>query len=249
MPETVQAVTGSAPATAAQPFKFQTSLVLQESTGLRASTLGTLARLLRSVPDSSIYYHTHYFVLQHHYLTPEPTNDFAYWVAQVLGEEPLGELLASIDILEHASLQSLRDALAGTIERYLQQYRVARLKFVSEGEEFFFLKSVHVVAPTPYTASTLSEFAHALEHISIHSLYFHIFDARLRVGRSTNDFALWLSEQLGLKALGEDVSRLDPYAYSLDTLRAILLSLVRKEMDRHSPCPPSPSTNPSSAAA
>ena len=212
-------------------FQFYTSLILQESTGLRASTLSTLAKLLRTVPDSCIYYHTHHFLLQHHYLTPEPTNDFAYWVTEVLGEEPLGELLASIDILEHASLQSLRQALAGTVEKYLTEAPTAHLRFVSEGEEFFFVKSVHVVMPTPYRASTLGEFAHALEHVSVRSLYFHIFDARLRVGRPTNDFAIWIADQLGLKALGENISRLDPYIHTLDTLRAILLSLIRQELD------------------
>src|SRR3990167_3016973 len=114
------AVTVAKTGTGPQPFRFFTSLVLQESTGLRASTLPVLVKLLREVPEACIYYHTHQFLLQHHYLSPEPTNDFAYWVAEILGEEPLGELLDSIDIMEHASLQSLREALAGTIERYLE---------------------------------------------------------------------------------------------------------------------------------
>jgi hypothetical protein len=225
------ALTAARSSTRPTTFQFYTSLVLQESTGLRASTLSTLAKLLRTVPDSCIYYHTHHFLLQHHYLTPEPTNDFAYWVTEVLGEEPLGELLASIDILEHASLQSLRQALAGTVETYLTETPTAHLRFVSEGEEFFFVKSVHVIMPTPYMASNLEEFAHALEHVSVRSLYFHIFDVRLRVGHPTNDFAIWIAGQLGLKTLGESISRLDPYIHTLDTLRAILLSLIRQELD------------------
>lgn len=215
-----------------KPFRFYTSLILQESTGLRAATLPMLLKLLRTVPESSIYHHTHQFLLQHHYLTPEPSNDFAYWVSEVLGEEALGERLASIDILEHATLQSLREALVGAIEAYLTDHPTARLKFVSEGEEFFFAKSRHVIMPTRYTASTLTEFAQALSRISIHSLYFHIFDARLRVGHPTNDFAIWLHEQLGLEELAADIVTLDPYAHTLETLRSILLALVRHELDR-----------------
>ena len=218
-------------ARATHPFRFCTSLTLQESTGLRAATLPALAKLLRTVPESSVYHHTHFFLLQHHYLTPEPTNDFAYWVTHVLGEEPLGELLASIDIMEHPSLQSLREALAVTVEQYLGANPPARLKFVSPGEEFFFLKSIQVIVPTHQIVSTLEDFAQALERVSIRSLYHHIFDARLRLNNPTNDFARWVTEQLELTTLGESLSRLDPYAHTLETLRAIILSLIHQELE------------------
>ncbi|PIQ84750.1 MAG: hypothetical protein COV75_00480 [Candidatus Omnitrophica bacterium CG11_big_fil_rev_8_21_14_0_20_63_9] len=215
-----------------RPFRFYTSLILQESTGLRAATLAVLLKLLRTVPESCIYHHTHFFLLQHNYLIPEPTNDFAYWIAEVLGEEGLGELLASMDILEHRTLASLREALIETIDRYVQEHPTARLRFVGEGEEFFFIKAVHVIVPTRFQASTLEEFAYALEHVSPASLYFHMFDARLRVGERANDFAVWLSQQLGLAELGESVAGLDPYGHTLEALRAILLGLVREELRR-----------------
>lgn len=233
MEEQAHLTTAQQPTTAGpQPFHFQTSLILQESTGLRAATLPQLAKLLREVPESCVYHHTHYFLLQHHYLTPEPTNDFAYWVTEILGEERLGELLASIDTMEYARLDALREALAGTIEQYLGYHPTAHLKFASEGEEFFFLKAVHVVMPTDLTAATLEEFAKALEQVSIHSLYFHIFDARLRLGHPTNDFSVWLGEQLGLKDLAQRVALLNPYAHTLETLRLRLLALVRRELDQ-----------------
>ena len=215
---------------AIKSFRFQTSLVLQESTGLRASTLPLLVKLLRSVPDASIYYHTHYFLLQHNYLTPEPTNDLAYWVTHVLGEVRLGEQLASIDTMAHVNLTTLREELATTIEQYLETSPTSHLRFVAEGEEFFFMKAVHIILPTPYTASTLLEFAQGLERVSIGSLYFHIFDARLRLGQPTNDFAQWFTEQLGLSRLAEIVAKLDPYSYSLEMLRSTLLTLMREEL-------------------
>jgi len=217
------------------PFRFSRSFILQEATGLRAATLPQLVGLLRTVPDGCIYYHTHYFLLSHHYLTPEPTNDFAYWVSEILGEEPLGEQLVGLDIMEHSTLQSLREALATTIDAYLARSPTARLRFASEGEEFFFIKAIHVIMPTAYQASTLAEFAQALSQVSLHSLYFHIFDARLRVGRPSNDFAIWLDEQLGLKGLAENVARLDPYAHTLETLRSLLCALLRHEIDRQPP--------------
>jgi len=211
------------------PFRFSTSFTLQEATGLRAATLPQLVTLLKKVPEGCLYYHTHYFLLTHHYLTPEPTNDFAYWVHEVLSEEALGEQLASLDIMAHTTLEGLRETLVNTIEAYLAQHPTARLKFVSEGEEFFFVKSLHVIMPTRHQASTLPEFLQALSQISIHSLYFHIFEARLRIGHPTNDFAIWFDEQLGLKELAERVATLDPYAQTLEALRSILISLIQQE--------------------
>lgn len=213
------------------PFRFFTSFTLQEATGLRAATIPQLAALLKKVPEGCLYYHTHYFLLTHHYLTPEPTNDFAYWISEVLKEEPLGEQLASLDIMAHATLEGLRETLVNTIEAYLARTPTARMKFASEGEEFFFVKSLHVIMPTRYQASTLAECVDALSQISIHSLYFHIFEARLRIGHPTNDFTLWF-EQWGLKELAERVATLDPYGQTLEALRSVLTSLVRQELAR-----------------
>jgi len=214
------------------PFRFFTSFTLQEATGLRAATIPQLVALLKKVPEGCLYYHTHYFLLTHHYLTPEPTNDFAYWISEVLKEEALGEQLASLDIMAHATLEGLRETLVSTIEAYLARTPTARMKFASEGEEFFFVKSLHVIMPTRYQASTLAECVDALSQIGIHSLYFHIFEARLRIGHPTNDFALWF-EQWGLKELAERVATLDPYGQTLEALRSVLISLVRQELARH----------------
>ena len=64
------------------------------------------------------------------------------------------------------------------------------------------------------------------------SLYFHIFDARLRLGGPTNDFARWFRDALGLPELAERVSGFDPYAHRLSALRALLLDVVRTHLSR-----------------
>lgn len=221
--------------TAGAPFTFCTSYILQEATGLRAATLPQLARLLREVPEQCIYHHTHYFLLVHHYLSPEPANDLAYWVTEVLGEEPLGELLASIDTMQFASLADLREAFVQTIEEYLKRHPLTQFKFASEGEEFFFVKSLRLVLPTGVTASTLEGFAEALKRVSIYTLYYHIFDARLRLGRPTNDFAVWLEQRFGPIELVKEVAALDPYAHNLEALRSLLISLVQQALPHADP--------------
>ena len=85
--------------------------------------------------------------------------------------------------------------------------------------------------PIPYTVGTLEEFADALESVSIRSLYFHIFDARLRLGTASNDFALWIDQQLGLNHLAKEIAQLDPYAHTLEALRSLVLSLIRPHLD------------------
>jgi hypothetical protein len=215
---------------AVRPFQFYTSLILQESAGVRAATLPGLLKALRAVPDACIYHHTHHFVFQHQYLTPSPTNDFAYWTREVLREVELGERLAAIDTMDYFNLATLRQALVEAIEGYLKQSAAAHLRFAAEGEEFFFVKSVRVVMPTPLVAGSLEEFAELLGRISLRSLYYHIFDARLRLGGPTNDFARWVGEQFGLEGLAASLARLDPYAYTLEDVRQIMGRLLRRHI-------------------
>ncbi|MDP2954245.1 MAG: DUF5752 family protein, partial [Chloroflexota bacterium] len=139
---------------AKEPFHFYSRVHLKELTGLRAKDLQELANILKTAPDSVVYYHTHQFLEEHQYLTPEPANDFALWVRDALGDEALGERLAALDTFEFNTLGTLRDRLVSIIEEHLalalhhpDQHRVA-----VEGREFHFIKSVSVVSPTPYLA-------------------------------------------------------------------------------------------------
>lgn len=57
---------------AKKPFRFFDRAYLKELTGLKARSLKELAEILKNVPDTVIYYHTHHFLEEHHYLTPSP---------------------------------------------------------------------------------------------------------------------------------------------------------------------------------
>src|SRR3954471_11461469 len=109
-----------------QPFRFVTHLTLTELTGRRARDLLDLLRHLKAVPLSVIYYHTHHFLERHHYLTPSPPNDFAFWVTNVLQETGLGERLAAIDTIQFTRLAELRDTIIATIETHLKTARYLR---------------------------------------------------------------------------------------------------------------------------
>jgi hypothetical protein len=213
---------------ATRPFRFYTRLYLKEVTGLKANNLVELANMLKKVPDSVIYYHTHHFLEEYHYLTPEPANDFALWVSDELGDEVLGEKLASIDTFDFPTIGALRARIEGVIRDYVSKKPDGRT--AREGREFHFIKSVSFIMPTPYVAHDLREFIEVLRQVSIDSLSYHIFEARLRLKKGVNDFATWIEECLGDKDLAEKLAYLDPYNYTLEGLRLTIIQVIEKRI-------------------
>ena len=198
-------------------------------TGLKASNLLELRQNIERVPELSIYYHTHHFLQQHQYLTPEPPNDFAYWVTEILQEGVIGEKLAAIDTVRFGTLLSLRDAIVGTIEKHIDEKPVLRI--APDGEEFYFMKCVLFNLPTPYKAHDLKEFLECLEKVSIGSLYNHVFEARLRPPLGMSDFSNWLSAALGEKKLASKIDKLDPYTQTMEGLRNKIMDLVKVRLE------------------
>jgi small-conductance mechanosensitive channel len=219
---------GKQPKVAKEPFQFSTRLHLKELTGLNARNLSQLVSRLNEVPDAVVYYHTHSFVEEYQFLTPEPTNDFALWVQDALGYDILAERLASIDTFDFPTIGALRQMIVGVIQDFLAQ--TSNEREAPLGNEFHFIKSISVVLTTQYVAHNMREFVGILKRISIGSLFFHIFEAKLRLQRGTNDFSLWLEDSLGEKELAEQITRLDPYNYTMENLREIIIGLCEKRL-------------------
>lgn len=221
-----------APATAAgsnqsamTEFYFYTKLDQALLLGRKARNLSELLSGIQAVPESSVYYHTHRYLRQHHFLSPEPPNDFAYWITQALNEPTLGERLSSVDIVQFRNLEELRNAFVEILQSHLEG--TERLPSVPLGQEFHFMASRTYVLKTPYVARSIGEFRNLLEHVSINTLYFHIFEAKLRLEKGENDFSQWLRDQ-GKKILADQIAKLDPYTYTLEGLRNKLIQLVDK---------------------
>lgn len=212
------------------PFNFYTRLSLSELTDLRAGSLEELLQCVKKAPDSSIYHHTHRFLQQHQYLSPEPPNDFAYWVSNVLGEKRLGEELASIDTVQFGDISGLRQKIAETIEQYLKK-KQGESRTVDRDEAFYFIKSISFILPTQYVAHNLKEFVEIIRKITIESIYFHIFEARLRLAKGTNDFSNWIKDCLGNEKLAVELARLDPYTYTLEELREKIIRVIERKIN------------------
>jgi hypothetical protein len=209
-----------------EPFAFFTERRLVSLTGLRATTLDQLLALLREVPGSAIFYHTHHVFLSHHFETPRFSNDFALWVSEALQEEALGEQLAAIDLLSFTSIRDLREEIIRVIEDRPAPGR-SQLRESPPGDEFHFCRSKSFIMSTGLIAANPREFFEMLPHVSNVSLFFHFFEARLRLGRPTNDFSQWLSWR-GEPTLARAIDALDPYRMTLDDLRARMIALGRE---------------------
>jgi hypothetical protein len=201
-----------------EPFVFNTERRLVVLTGQKARNLPELLAILKQISGSSIFYHTHeqYFLSQQ-FAKQEFYNDFALWISEALQEEALAEKLAAIDLLSFSSIREIRERMVAEMSAFLESTG-GRARECPPGDEFHFCKSKSFVISTGIVARDLADFLNRLPSVSNDSLYFHFFEARLRLDRLTNDFSFWLSG-IGETGMAEEISRLNPYAMTLDGLR------------------------------
>jgi hypothetical protein len=210
-------------------FIFCSSLKLTESAGRSAKDLEELLEGIREVDGSVIFNHTHHFLLQHQYWVPEPPSDFAYWITEVLQERTLGERLASISTVEFPSIRELREKIINVIEDHIHQTKHSRS--APEGLEFQFIRANSVVFPTGHKAKSLQEFYEVIQKVSLNAIYHHVFEAKLRLEKSTNDFSAWIEDSLGEKKLAFEIDQLDPYFYTIGDLRDSIAKLVKQHLE------------------
>lgn len=190
-------------------------------TGRKARNLEELLSHLYQVSGSSVFYHTHYLYLIHHFEKPRFYNEFANWVSHALQEERLAERLAAIDLLAITSIRELREAIISTVQKHMDS---AGRRDCPPGDEFHFCEAKSFIMPTGMVAHNVPEFFEEISRVSNSCLHFHFFEARLRLERPTNDFSKWLND-LGEAKLASAIDKLDPYAVTLDELKEQIMQL------------------------
>lgn len=205
-------------------FKFYSEYNLPVLLGKKATNIYELLDGIKVVPEASLYYHTHKLLKQHHYLVPEPPNDFAYWIRNVLVQPKLGEMIASINIAGFNNLEELRNRLVYIFENHDREgYGINCQK----GFEFQFMSCKTFCFKNKYEAMNLSEFNDILQTIDISTFYLNIFDSKLRGGKHRNNFAIWF-ESIGEAELADRISNIDPYTLTLEGLRRQILKLIKQ---------------------
>jgi hypothetical protein len=215
--------------TAGQPFEFVAASYLTRILNQKATTLEQLRSGLEGATNESIFYHTFQSLGRHHFLTEGFSNDFAQWVLAELNRPVLAEWLGGIDIRKYVDLADLRADLRRLVAEYCEQYPQAET--VAAFEPFFFCESMEVTVPLGHQARTLKEFRDALERLNHSSLHYHFISSRLRLQLRTNDFSVWLDEELGLDRLAKQIDRIDIYTNTLDSARDEMLRMVDTEMN------------------
>lgn len=204
-------------------FRFTGCSELHEILGKTAEDERRLVELIEEVPLDSIYFHTHSYFLRHSYVERVYPNDFAQWVAMEVRDIVLGEQLAVVDPFAFANLETLRDELLSIIDDHLS--RMPLVPRVMYGSPFHFNQSRILKVPTGLEVSSLKAFRHALAEVEVSAIYYHVFEARHRLGSSENDFSAWALHTLGMPDLADRLRSINPYLGSLERLRSALIGL------------------------
>jgi hypothetical protein len=212
------------------PFVFTGCVELRQTLNLRAQDERELMDRLEEAPVAAILFHTYGYFLRHRPMTMAYGNDFAAWVATQVRDQVLAERLAVVNPFEFDSLESLREELTTVVNDHL--LRLSSVPRTEFGEPFYFQQSDVVQVPLGPGVTTLAEFRNALADVDASAIYFHMIEARARLGRRADDFSEWIRSSLGLPALADRITRIDAYMTSLERVRARVLSLVDTELER-----------------
>ncbi len=210
---------------AQSPFHFNSSAHLLRIGRERASTLKELLEALRSCPEDSIFQHTFRTLQEHHFIREGFSNDFAHWAYADCHEAGLAERLASLDVRTFTSVAALRERIVAIVEQYLQANPAAENR--AARKPFYFCASDIVVMPTAFVAHNPAEFLAALRQVSVHSIHHHFIEARLRLKLVSNDFSLWLENEVGLAKAAASLNRLDIYTSTLEGVRRHIIRVVQ----------------------
>lgn len=207
-----------------QVFQFSSSASLEKLTGHKACNLEELLKLIRSCPDSSIFYHTFSAFRMLRALHVPYTNGFAIWISKYLNDEALAEKLATIDLTEYNTIKSLRARIVQTIEVHRDQNPAVFQK--TANKPFYLLDAIRIVYLTDKFAYDLESFRQLLGTISVDSLYFHFIESRLYTQLQSDDFSTWIEQSLNVEGLSEKIRNIDITVYTLEELRERIVQII-----------------------
>ena len=209
-----------------ESFQFKECVNIIKSTGKRAKNIRELRDILSTISEGSIFHHTYHYFLRRPIL--EYNNDFAHWAGESLEERALSEYFSNVDPFLFKEISKLREALLKVTDDYLKEFPEPRE--TAPGSEFYFNEAVTLLFPVGLRVNNLAEFLIAIKYIDLPSLYYHFYEARIRLGSGADDFSRWIGSALGKADLAEKIRTIDPLMHTLEGMREHLLELVDNEV-------------------
>ncbi|PJA50715.1 MAG: hypothetical protein CO171_00170 [Syntrophobacterales bacterium CG_4_9_14_3_um_filter_49_8] len=209
-----------------EPFEFKQCISILKSTGKRAKKLRELRDVIATVSDECIFHHTCQYFLKGHIL--EYTSDFAHWAGESLEEKALAEQLSNIDPYDFKNIGDLRKELLGVIDDYLKRFPEPREAM--PGDEFFFNETVTLIFPIGIRARNLAEFLTAIKYVDSGSIYYHFYEARIRLGGGIDDFSRWIEDAFDKKELAERIKAIDPFMHNTEGIREHVVEAIEEEV-------------------
>jgi hypothetical protein len=209
-------------------FEFKQCMTLLKATGKKAGSLRELRDLIEETSPESLIHHTYRYFLKGHIL--EYANDFAHWAGKSLEESALAEQLSNIDPYACVDSEALRREILQAVDNHLERFPEPRKAIA--GDEFFFNETTLFIFPAGVRAGNLAEFLIAVRYVDVSSLFYHFYDARLRLGNGRDDFSAWFETILGKRKLAETVRAIDPFMHTLEGIRERIAEAVEAEVKR-----------------
>lgn len=209
-------------------FRFYTEAGIVSHTNFKAESLKSLLHGLKKVSGSSIFYHLHHALLRRHFSTSDHMNDFARWVLVQLGQNSLAERLTAVDPMGARSVREAREQLIANVAEYVGVGEL--FSRVAEGNEFHFLEFRSIVVPLNIVAEDLETFYKGLKKASMGTFFYHLIEAPIRLGKTSNDFSEWLGNTIYEGELAAEIAQLNPYMYNLYELKSEITSRVRRRL-------------------
>ncbi len=209
-------------------FEFKQCISILKSTGKKAGNLNALRDCIAQISDDCIFHHTYQYFLKEHIL--EYTNDFAHWAGESLEERSLAEQLSNIDPYEYDNISDLRKELLSVIGNYIESFPEPREAMPRD--EFFFNETITLIFPIGIRVKNLAEFLMAIKFVDVGSIYYHFYEARMRVGNGIDDFSKWIEESLQKKELAGRIRAIDPFMHNIEDIRKHITEQIEMELRR-----------------
>jgi hypothetical protein len=214
---------------AVEPFQFFTVAHVTRIGEQKANTVRDLVMGVERCSDESIYHHMVEALGSEEDLAGRASNDFAKWAHGPANCGGLAELLAALDERYYTSIEEMRSDLRTTVSDYIAANPECADELASS--PFCFCEGLELNVPLNLTANTLKELGRSIESMSNESFYLHFVVSEARLDQQSNDFSIWLSENLGLDELARKINEIDLTENTLEEAKEKVLQLINTELD------------------